>query len=260
MLTWRVWFCGVIVAVCGVANAPQAHAQRSLNTGVYPPKSGMTTGSSGGMFGSSGTSVTGTGTGGTGFGMSSGQTGMGTGQTGMGRGQTGMGGTNTGMGTTQGATGFLGANNNPNNFLGRNTQGQQGGNNNQFGQGGRGGGQRGMDQSLQNLLNGGGQYGQSNANSRTPTVRPRQKIAFDHPTFTMPVVVQGIGTRFAKMSTRYPHLKTVELTPGDNGVVVLRGTVDSLNTAKVTESLVRLEPGVKSVQNELTFPPPAAAE
>jgi osmotically-inducible protein OsmY len=261
MLTWRIWCCGLIVAACA---ASQAEAQRtgtssSMNTGTYPPQSSMT-GSSGGMFGTSGSSLTGSSTSASasGFGMGGTQSGFGMGtQTGMGTGQTGR--NNTGMGNTQGANSFLGANNNPNSFLGRNNQGQQSGQNNQFGQGGRGGGQRGMDQSLQNLLNGGGQYGQSNANQKT-TVRPQQKIAFDHPTLKTPAVVEKIETRIAKLSTRYPKLKSVEVAAGEDGVVVLRGTVDSESSAKVAESFVRLEPGVKAVQNELTFPPPSAGE
>lgn len=258
MLSWRIYSCGMFIALGAVSSA---EAQRNnLNTGTYPPQSSMT-GSSGGMFGTTGSS-TGSGFGATNSGSAGSQSGFGVGggQSGFGVGGGQTGRNTTGFGNTQGSNGFLGANNNPNSFLGRNTQGQQGGQNNQFGQGGRGGGQRGMDQSLQNLLNGNGQFGQSNANSRTNMVRPRQKVAFEHPVLQTPAVVKGIETRIAKLSTRYPHLKSVEVAAGEDGVVVLRGTVNSQHSAKVAESLVRLEPGVKSVQNDLTFPPPAAGE
>jgi hypothetical protein len=187
--------------------------------------------------------------------------GMATGQTGM-TGQTGRNtaGRNTGGASAQGANGFLGANNNPNNFLGRNTQGQQAvTTTNQNRQNFRGGQQRGLDQSLLNLLNGGAQNA-GNTNNRTNTIRPRQKVNFEHPTLQTSVVVNDVKVRFEKLATRYPQLKQIELIPGEGGIVILRGEVASEGDSKLAESLVRLEPGVKSIQNELTFPTPYSAE
>jgi hypothetical protein len=268
MRTGRLLSCSVIVAL-GLFATSQAFAQRTGGAGGGNNQfgsSGMTSGS-GGMFGSaSSLSSGGLGGGNTGFGSSAGSGtgfGVGGGNTGFGTGQSQQGRSAQGFGQ-QGNTGFLGANNNTNNFLGRNNQGQQQGNfnNNQFGQGrGGGGGQRGLDQQLLNMLNGGGQGGGgNNQNSQNTGVRPRQKIAFEHPTRQAPTVAKGVETRFSKMTGRHAYLKSLEVAAGDDGAVVLRGTVDSEHAALLAESLVRLEPGVKTVRNELTYPPPAAAE
>jgi hypothetical protein len=254
MQTWRIGGIGIVAAAVGLLIAPSAFAQRTGGNQTNP--NGMTSGS-GGMFGTTSSQ-----TGNTGFGASAGQStgfGVGGGNTGFGTGQSQAGRNAQGFGQT-GNTGFLGANNNTNNFLGRNTQGQQGNfNNNQFGQN-RGGGQRGLDQQLLNMLNGGGQGGANSANSQNTGVRPRQKVAFEHPTRETPTVVKGIESRFSKMPSRHSYLKSVEVSAGDDGSVVLRGSVDSENAARLAENLVRLEPGVKSVRNELRYPPPPAAE
>lgn len=251
--------CGFLVAAGAVFAA--IHVDAQIYIVGQSPQGSASSGSTGGasssssMFGSTGG---GGNTGSSAFGSSS--TGS-TGQQGLGQigfGNTGQ--TNRNATGAQGQSGFLGANNNTNNFLGRNTQGQQA-NQNQNAQRNNRGGQRGLDQELQNLLNGNGQLGNSNANaSKNTGVRPRQKVAFEHPTLKAPAIVTGLEDRFGKLSIRYPHLKNVELSVADDGIIVLRGAVDSEHAAKVTESLVRLEPGVKSIRSELTFPPPAAVQ
>jgi len=264
MLNPRVWLFVVgLITATGLSSSVYAQGYFNQPSGTGSSKN---SGSSS-MFNSGSTGSTGMGT--TGFGSTGmGANSMGMGATnGFGQNSTGFGATNqSGFGTgQQGQNGFLGANNNPNSFLGRNTQGQNANQSgaNQTGQRNNRG-QRGQNQNIQNLLNGNGngQFGGTNntQNTKTNTVHPRQKVAFDHPTVQTASVVTGITGRFEKLSKRFPYLKGVELTAGDEGVVVLRGSVDSENAAKVTESLVRLEPGVKVVQNQLTYPPPAVAE
>jgi len=247
------WLCGSIVAAGAVLAAANAEAQGFFNTnqqGGYPSGSTGTGGSTSSMFSN------------TGFGNSSsafgGSSAGATGQQGLGQigfGNTGQAGRNATNGM-QGPTGFLGANNNTNNFLGRNTQGQQANVNQNQQRGNRG--QRGLDQELQNLLNGNGQFGNNANTSRNTGVRPRQKVAFEHPTLQGSAIVAGLEDRFEKLGTRYPHLKGIELSVAEDGAIVLTGAVDSEHVAKMTVSLVRLEPGVKTVRSELTFPPPAA--
>jgi hypothetical protein len=269
--------CGLLATAMLVLSAAPAMAQRSGSTSTAGAFSQATSMFQSSLQGTGTGGLTGTGaTGGFGassFGSSMGQAGMGgaggmTGGMGQGgMGQTGGLGMTGGLGATgaagQSTNGFLGANNNPNSFLGRNTQGQNANfNTNQGGQRNRGGQQRGLDQQLMNLLNGNGQgqYGGNNLNSQNTGVRPRQKIAFEHPAVPSHAVVTTVQTRFVKLSDRYPHLKGVDLTVAEDGVVVLRGEVASQHQAKVTESLVRLEPGVKTVRNELSYPSAPAAQ
>jgi hypothetical protein len=248
-------WCGLI-AVSSLFSATTTQAQFYSNPNQQ--QQGGTRGNTGGTGGTGGSGSSSM-FGGSGSNGSAAFGSSGTGQQGLG--QIGFGNTNSNRNNTgtQGPNGFLGVNNNTNNFLGRNTQGQQA-NQNQNGQRGNRG-QRGMDQELQNILNGNGQFGGNNANATKSTgVRPRQKVAFEHPTLQSPAVVTKITDRFGKLATRFPHLKGVDLSVDDDGVIVLRGAVDSENSARVTESLVRLEPGVKNIRSELTYPPPAAAE
>lgn len=256
----RFWFCAWILGLISLAGSDHVWAQGFFNTvpgGGGSMSGGVPSGgNSSSMFNSGGSS------GSSAFGGSSfGTTAMGgggatrPGQTaaaGTGR-NTQTRGATTGV-NAQGANGFLGANNNPNNFIGRNTQGQQATTANTNRQNFRGGQQRGLDQSLLNLLSGANQNTGTSSN-RTNTIRPRQKVNFDHPTLQAQVVVDGVKERFQKLSARYPHLKTIELIPAEEeGRVILRGQVKSENESKLAESLVRLEPGVKSIQNELRYP------
>lgn len=215
-------------------------------------------GSSGG-FGSSGFGSAGSGMGGSGFGgMGSGGTGgMGSGGMG-GMGQGGMGG----MGGQQ--QGFLGANNNPNQFLGRGNAQQQGGMGqngmmNQFGNnGGNRGGNRGNNLNTMNSMLGNSGMN-SGMNRQQPVIRPRQKVAFDYPAPKTDTLHVTLKSQLDRISLRHPGMTNVLVSSESNGELVLRGAVKSEADAKRAVNLVRLEPGVRSVRNELTFPPSAEA-
>lgn len=239
-------------------------AQQGGNRGNTGSSGFGNTGSSG--FGSSGFGSTNSGGfGSTGFG-STGSSGFGSsglgGQTGFGQ-QQGMGG-QTGFGNQNqmggNANGFLGRNMNQNQLLGRNTGNQGMGGNSDIGRGGggnRGGGNRGANGlNALNQLNGGG--GGGNAN-QAPLVRPRQRVAFDYPTPVAGTIQTTLEARLTKVSLKSPGLKSVMLAIEDKGEVVLRGQVNSAAEAKLAENLLRLEPGVRTVRNELTYPAAAPA-
>ena len=184
--------------------------------------------------------------GGSGFG---GQSGM------MGMGNNGMGG----MGQ-QGGTGFLGANNNPNNFLGRNS-GQQGGMGmngmngmNQFGNNNRGGGNRGNLNTMNSLLGNNGNSFGGNGQQQQPMIRPRQRVAFEYTAPQGEVLNTRLQTQVTKLAIRKPALANVLISLDQKGEVVLRGAVKSEAESKLLQSMVGMEPGVKSIRNELTFP------
>jgi len=197
----------------------------------------------------------GLGTGGLGGG---GQGGNGFGQGAGGAGGSGFGNTGLGGAGNQQNQGFIGRNANQNGFIGRTAQGQMNGQGNTGRQGGRqgGGGNRSLDQGLLSQLNG-GQNGGGGGQQQPAPIRPRLKAAFDYPAANVGAVVSTAQVRFGKLSTRYPQLDQVQVSQADDGTVRLTGTVGSRDTAKLAESLLRMEPGVRKVQNDLDFPPPA---
>jgi hypothetical protein len=211
-------------------------------------------GSSGG-FGSSGFGSAGSGMGSMGSGGmgSGGMGGMGSGgMGGMGAGQGGMGGQQQG---------FLGVNSNQNQFLGRGNTQQQGGMGqngmNQFGNnGGNRGGNRGNNLNTMNSMLGNSGMN-SGMNRQQPAVRPRQKVAFDYPAPKTDTLHVTLKSQLDRISLRHPGMTNVLVSSESNGELVLRGAVKSEADAKRAVNLVRLEPGVRSVRNELTFPPSA---
>ena len=246
--------CVLITAACLAPTV--ASAQNRSNTGTG------NTGSSG--FGSTGSSAFGS-TSASGLGGSSpfGSTG-GSGSTGFGaqngqgaNGQTGFGGQNQ-LGANGNNGGILGRNINQNQgILGRNVQNQGAGGNTGQGGGRGGGGNRGNNGN--NSQNGGGGNG-ANAN-QTPLVRPRLEVAFDYPQPKTSAIQTKLETRLTNLSLKTPGLKSVRVAVEDKGEVVLRGEVGSAAESKLAEISLRIEPGVRTVRNELTFPaaaPPTA--
>ena len=240
--------CVLITAACLAPTV--ASAQNRSNTGTG------NTGSSG--FGNTGSSAFGS-TSASGLGGSSpfGSTG-GSGSTGFGaqngqgaNGQTGFGGQNQ-LGANGNNGGILGRNTNQNQgILGRNVQNQGAGGNAGQG-GGRGGGGNRGNNGL-NSQNGGGGNG-TNAN-QIPLVRPRQRVAFEYRLPTSDAIQTTLETRLAKLSVKKaPGLKSVMVAVEDKGEIILRGEVGSASEAKLAENMLRLEPGVRTVRNELTFP------
>jgi len=253
--------CSLIAAI-GIPLSASAQ----MNNGGGGGRTGST--GSTGMGGSSGFGSSGFGNAGSsGFGNSGssfgssgfGQGGMGSG----GMGSTGMGGmgqNGMGMGGQQQGGNFLGANNNPNQFLGRGNTGQQGGMGqngmmNQFGNNNRGG-NRGNNLNTMNSMLGGMNGMNSGMNNRSQQViRPRQRVAFDYPVPKTDTMHVNLKSQLERVAVRNPGMSNVLLSVDPSGELVLRGAVKSEADAKLAVNLVRLEPGVRSVRNELTFPP-----
>ena len=215
---------------------------------------GGSTGSSGfgnSGFGNAGGFTGGLGNGGLGGGGLGG--GMGTGAGGLGA--MGLGGNGMGaLGQNQGG-GFIGGNNNQG-LIGRNNQNQNGmggmnGMMNQFGGGNMNRGQRG-NLNMNSINSMFGNNNNSNANT-APPIRPRQKVAFDYPVPKGDALQTNLQVQLTAVAKRNPKLSNVLVSTGDAGEVILRGAVKTEADAKLAEHLVRFEPGVRSVRNELTF-------
>jgi osmotically-inducible protein OsmY len=162
---------------------------------------------------------------------------------------------------------LLGANNAQNGFLGATQQGAglQGQNRNQQGmngqrngnnrnQGGNRGANRGNNQQQQQFTNQG-----QGANSKK-SIRPQLRVAFDSPRPKADVTTKNLSVRLDNFSKR-SGLNGVDVVV-DAGKVTLRGQVDTEESRRLAGMLVGLEPGVRSVQNDLTVtsPPPEPGE
>ncbi len=166
-----------------------------------------------------------------------------------GMGQNGAGGQN----------GFLGANPNQNSFLGRgNAQNQGGamglnGMMNQLGnnRGGNRNANRGNMNTMSSMFNNGGSM---NGQSSAPPIRPRQRVAFDYPLPKGEVLQTTLQSQLTKSAIRRPAMANVMVSLNSDGEVLMRGAVSSQSEAKLVENMMRLEPGVRSVRNELTYP------
>jgi BON domain len=191
--------------------------------------SGSSFGSGLGGGGSSFGSGMGSGMGGSGFGS-----GMGSGMSGFGN--SGLGGLG-GTGTTnqQGNQGFIGRDNSEMtsifNQLGRNS--------NQF-----------FQQMNRNMGRGNRNRNTSQEENAALAVRVRLDVAFDRPQAQPAAVGTAVRGRLDKLLTRRNIATPSVEVVGDT--VVLRGVAKSESQRLVIEKLVSLEPGVMSVENQMT--------
>jgi osmotically-inducible protein OsmY len=88
-------------------------------------------------------------------------------------------------------------------------------------------------------------------------IRPTQRIAFTYPQRSGSTIESTLETRFGRVSSRQSGLDGVSVSSEAEGVVVLTGEVDSEENKRLAAVLARLEPGVRSVRNELTVRPAA---
>jgi hypothetical protein len=239
----------------GQAGGPQAGNSSFGNAGLArstSPASGFSSSFGGGQGGGLNTG----GLGGTGLGGAGGFGGGGLGG-GLG-GQAGMGGSqlNLDLGAlsaTVGQGGFIGRSDNAGRFVGNANTGQQsiqgtnaggqfGGRGQQFGGGQFGG---------RNTTGGFNQRGGFNQQSRR-TIRPQHRIAFDYSQPETGSVQTSLNAQFQRFQTSRPELQGVQIGLGDGREVVLRGQVRSEEDKKLAAQLARMEPGVRTVRNELT--------
>ena len=156
-----------------------------------------------------------------------------------------LGGTNT---ATQGA--FVGRDDNTGRFVGDQRLGQQSpggqGGGRQFGN--RGNGNGGTGRAFGDFGQGGGRGNQGAARR---IVRPRQEIAFTYSRPATKQISSAVNTRLKMVSLRQPTLRSVLVVLDEQGAATLSGQVNSPETRRLAAIMVRLEPGVRSIKNEL---------
>ena len=77
------------------------------------------------------------------------------------------------------------------------------------------------------------------------------RIGFDTPATVPTVSTARFTERFADIVARRPALRGVNVEADESGRVLLKGTVDSEGARDLAAAIVRLEPGVRDVVNEL---------
>lgn len=92
--------------------------------------------------------------------------------------------------------------------------------------------------------------------SSTRQIRPRYRVSFDAGTFAPAEVTSRIETQIARLSARTPALAGVTIAIDDKGIAELRGTAPDRDTSRLIENIVRLEPGVRGVDNQLDVAQP----
>lgn len=97
-----------------------------------------------------------------------------------------------------------------------------------------------------NQTNQGGAAG----NQQQKSVRPQMVVAFDHPIPTAEKTQTALTTRFTKLANK-TQFKGIDIEV-DGSRVILRGEVANAQDSKLATILARFEPGVRTVQNELT--------
>jgi hypothetical protein len=98
----------------------------------------------------------------------------------------------------------------------------------------------------------GGGFGGAQGRRQTYIVRPQQRIAFEYPVRSATEVGTSVRTQISQVANRRETLRGVRVETAAQGVVTLRGQVDSEEARKLAAVMARLEPGVREVRNELT--------
>ncbi len=151
----------------------------------------------------------------------------------------GFGGTGFAAGgSTDAANGFVGGNQSEN-FVGAGQQGNRTNTNQQF-------------QAFQGTQNNSNQGSQSSGTPRQ--IKTALRVNFSFPA-TAQVRSQGKmaaanSPSLERYVTRYPELSGIVVSLQENGVVVLSGETTSVESARLAANLVRLQPGVRRVENQ----------
>ena len=175
-------------------------------------------------------------------------------------GGTGAGTTTSGINLNQGAagqpniqnfgTGFVGQSQNQGRFIGSQFSGQQ-----QI-RGGTTGGRNTFTAGRGQSRNRGGQNTNRNRatgrNTRTKRVRPRHRVAFSFNSPSMVAAKASLDVRFSMLLDRRPEFRGVKIVAGKAGELTLSGKVPDATARRMAVALVRMEPGVRKVTNQLS--------
>lgn len=105
-------------------------------------------------------------------------------------------------------------------------------------------------------VRGGNRNVQPGANGQTQLkIRPIHRVAFTYSPRTIVKLNTSLKTQFVQLASRNPRFQGLTLALNSNREVVLRGTVKDAATRKLAAAMARLEPGVRTVKNEIVVMP-----
>ncbi|MBI3863335.1 MAG: BON domain-containing protein [Planctomycetia bacterium] len=163
------------------------------------------------------------------------------------------GSTATGANRQTSQTGFVGQQNTA--FVGnQQARSNQTGMNNQFNN------RQGQNRNNRGNQRGGNQNNQTGTaagSQQSRTIRPQLHVSIDYTKPSVTNATSNLAASFDKIPS-HDALKGVTFE-ADGSTIILRGSVDSDETRRLASALVRLEPGVRSVRNELTIGKPGPA-
>ena len=124
------------------------------------------------------------------------------------------------------------------------------------GAGGGGGGGIGGFGGLGGLGGFGNLFGNQNTNSQssTPTIRTRLRSAVKVPPMA-PTQIQRAATQRFRTLPSNSRMRGVNVSMQQGGTAVISGVVSSPRDRRMSELLMRLEPGVRSVENRVIVQP-----
>ena len=102
--------------------------------------------------------------------------------------------------------------------------------------------------------------------TQTRRIRPSLRLGFVPPVRPAAAITRSVTRRFQKMSRSFsrlsdtrPQFSRVAISAQAGGLVTLRGEVPTEATKTLAENVLRMEPGVRAVRNELTVVAAATA-
>jgi len=86
-------------------------------------------------------------------------------------------------------------------------------------------------------------------------IRPRHRIAFDYIAVPIDIWIEELCARFSDVAAKRPEFSDIHVAIDVPGAVALTGTAPSESTRRLAELLVSLEPGVRSIRNDVVVRP-----
>jgi hypothetical protein len=97
--------------------------------------------------------------------------------------------------------------------------------------------------------------------SSTRQVRPRYRLGFDFAPAPATQITSRIDVHLTRLTESNPQFAGVQIAINDQGIAELRGEAPTEDASRLIENIVRMEPGVRGVDNQLAVPPtPPAAQ
>jgi hypothetical protein len=91
-------------------------------------------------------------------------------------------------------------------------------------------------------------------NTQRKVLRPQQRLGFAYTPPPAAKINTALSTRAQYIAPKVGG-QGLNVTVEDGGIAVLRGQVSSVENGKMVASMMRMEPGIRSVRNELTVAP-----